>query len=150
MRPSIVRDNESGDPRGRLRLPVRPDAVVAARRAVGSAATAAGLPPDRVDDLLVALSEAVTNALEAQLHAGVTAPIHVDCRVAHRLFEVIVRDRGEGFVPDALPARPPVTDPRHLDLERGWGIQLMRALVDEVVFDVTGPGTAVRLRMSVR
>ena len=128
---------------------MRPDAIVRARAALSRAAAAAGLTRDRVDDLLVAVSEACTNAMEAQVRAGVSAPIDVTWTVAESIFEVQISDHGDGFEPATLPPRPPVTDRRHLDVERGWGIQLMRQLVDELVFDVTGEGMCVRLRMSL-
>jgi anti-sigma regulatory factor (Ser/Thr protein kinase) len=98
---------------------------------------------------MVAVSEAVTNAIEAQQRIGVTSPIEVRCNVLGDVFEVEVRDRGDGLEPSALDVRPPITDPRHLLVERGWGIDLMRQLVDELVFDVTEPGTCVRLRLAL-
>jgi serine/threonine-protein kinase RsbW len=139
----------SDDWPARVEIAVRPDAVVRARDAVRRAATEAGLGADRVDDLVVAVSEACTNALEAQLRAHTSFPIDVVCEVTGATFEVQVRDHGEGFEPESLAPRPPVADPHHLDVERGWGIQLMRALVDELVFDVTGSGMCVRLRVSL-
>lgn len=123
--------------------------MVRARDTVRRSAERAGLAVDRIDDLVVAVSEACTNAMEAQLRAGVTAPLVVTCSVRAKFFEVRVRDRGSGFSPDALSPRPPLSDPGHLEVERGWGIQLMQQLVDDLVFDVTGAGTCVRLRMSL-
>ena len=149
MESSTLRDSSSDDqsPR-RVEIPVRPDAIVRARETVRRAAADAGISRDRIDDLVVAVSEACTNALEAQLRAGARNPIEVTCEASVSVFEVQVRDRGDGFDPSLLPARPPLTDPRHLDVERGWGIQLMRQLVDDLVFDLTGEGMCVRLRLS--
>ena len=137
----------SDDWPARLKIPVRPDTVVRARETVRRSAAQAGLSTDRIDDLVVAVSEACTNAMEAQLRARTWSPIDVVCQVTGTTFEVQVRDHGEGFEPESLAPRPPFTDPHHLDVERGWGIQLMRQLVDELVFDVTGGGMCVRLRM---
>jgi len=123
--------------------------VARARSTVESAATRAALEPDRVDDLVVAVSEACTNAIEAQLRIGELSPIELTCSVDGGVLEVRVQDRGAGFAPDDLRPRPPLHDPGHLELERGWGIQLMRALVDELVFDLTQQGTCVLLRMSL-
>jgi serine/threonine-protein kinase RsbW len=134
----------------RLDLPVHPSAIASARRAVAEAAERAGIGTDRIDDLVVAVSEACTNALEAQQRAGTTTPVAVTIQVTNDVLEIRVQDAGSGFAPDELPARPPQADPRHLDVERGWGIQLMRELVDDLAFDFTGAGTAVCLRMRVR
>jgi serine/threonine-protein kinase RsbW len=128
-------------------LEVRPEAIVRARRLVARAAADAGLPADRIDDLLVAVSEACTNAMESQQRARVDVPLEISCHVIGDAFEVSIRDRGAGFDPNALPVRPPIADPSHLEIERGWGIQLMRQLVDDLAFDITGSGVCVRLRM---
>ena len=129
-----------------LHLPIEPTAIAVARQAAASAARDAGLGPDRTDDLVVAVSEACTNALEAQQRAGVMTPLEISCRVVAATLEVVVLDRGAGFAPEAIAPRPPLSHPGHLDVERGWGIQLMRSLVDELAFVGTDDGTAVVLR----
>lgn len=147
METTTLRD-DSPSHRASVRIAIRPDAVARARTTVETTARRAQVPPDRIDDLVVAASEAVTNAVEAQQRAGATSPIEMTCVATDELVEVRVEDRGDGFDPGGLPLRPPLADPRHLDVERGWGIQLMRALVDEVVFDLAGPGTIVVLRIA--
>ena len=140
--------NPSGDERGAvLEVPVRPEAVTRARAAVRRVAADTGLDGDRIDDLVVAVSEACTNALEANLRARCDDPIIVTVTAGATEIEVCVTDCGAGFEPDTLPVRPPLAHPGHLDVERGWGIQLMRELVDELVFDITGRGTTACLRM---
>ncbi|MEA3057028.1 MAG: serine/threonine-protein kinase RsbW [Actinomycetota bacterium] len=129
-----------------LHLPIEPAAIAVARRAAASAARDAGLGPDRTDDLVVAVSEACTNALEAQQRAGVATPIEISTRMVGATLEVVVVDRGAGFAPESIAPRPPLAHPGHLDVERGWGIQLMRSLVDDLDFIGTGDGTAVVLR----
>ena len=145
-------DHQEPDDRGDtvVEVPIRPEAIFAARAAVARAAARAGLGRDRIDDLLVATSEACTNALEANQRADCDDPIVVTCAVSDGDVVVSVTDCGAGFEPSALPPRPPLADPRHLDVERGWGIQLMRELVDELDYDHADTGgTIVRLRMSL-
>jgi len=145
--------HDDGDTHGTVvEVPIRPEAIFAVRRAVQRVASDAGLHHDRIDDLLVAVSEACTNALEANQRAGCDDALLVTCTTTGTTLEVAVTDCGGGFEPTAIPERPPITDPGHLDVERGWGIQLMRELVDELVYDVQGPGPGmtVRLRMRVR
>jgi serine/threonine-protein kinase RsbW len=149
---TTLRHNGPDDdrPAGRtVRIPSRPEAAADARTTVARAAAATTLAPDRIDDLVIAVSEAVTNAIESHQRAGVTAPIEVECTTHDTFFEVEVRDGGTGFEPARLRVRPPHDDPSHLEIERGWGIQLMRSLVDDLVFDVTGPGASVRLRVAL-
>ena len=111
------------------------------------AASDSNLADERIDDLKLAVSEACTNAIEAhdarrQRRAGSWC-----ARAGDDALEVCVEDRGQGFDPAQLPDHPPVTDPDRLKFERGLGIPLIRALVDEVEFSPTTHGTAVRLVM---
>jgi serine/threonine-protein kinase RsbW len=146
MASTRTRHDDSDRSLPQLHLPVEPTAIAVARRAAMRAASDAGLGPDRADDLVVAVSEACTNALEAQQRAGVTTPIEISCRIVRGALEVVVLDRGHGFAPESIAPRPPLAHPGHLDVERGWGIQLMRSLVDELEFVGTDDGTAVVLR----
>ena len=57
--------------------------------------------------------------------------------------EVDVQDHGPGFDPSTLPERPSVADPMRPNYERGLGVPLMRALVDEVEFASSDDGTSV-------
>jgi serine/threonine-protein kinase RsbW len=102
---------------------------------------------DRIDDLKLAVSEACTNAIEAHAQLGREDRVLVRWREGDDHLEVQVRDQGSGFDPESLPEHPPVTDPERLNFERGLGIPLIRTLVDEVQFDPSDAGTAVRLIM---
>ena len=140
-----------------LEIPAQPEYLALARLLVS--ATAAGsplFPHDRLDDLRLAVSEACTNAMEAQARArgaGDPSPhddhIHIRCHLADEQLEIEVRDHGAGFDPDALDVHPPVTDPKRLDYERGLGIPLIRILTDEVEFLPSPEGTVVRMVLNV-
>ncbi len=127
-----------------LSVPPRVEYIAVVRLVVSSLATARrALADDRIDDLKLAVSEACTNAIEANTTAGGGRPVIVSCWEAAERFEVCVADSGAGFDPDALPEHPPVTDPDRLNFERGLGIPLIRSLVDDVRFDSSTEGTAV-------
>ena len=131
-----------------LEIPARAEFVALARLVVSALASAdSSLADERIDDLKLAVSEACTNAIEAHGAAGSDERVLVRCRTGDESLEVCVEDRGHGFDPSQLPDHPPVTDPNRLKFERGLGIPLIRALVDEVEFSPTGGGTAVRLVM---
>lgn len=129
-------------------LPCRMSSAAHARAAVVDLARSAGMAADRIDDLAIAVSEAFTNALEAHERCGHRHALRLECRIQPRQLEIVVEDRGGGFRPEAIPPRPPQDDPGHLHLERGWGIQLMQAVCDLVVFEPTERGTRVRLAVS--
>ncbi len=131
-----------------LEIPARAEFVALARLVVSAmAASDSNLADERVDDLKLAVSEACTNAIEAHDAAGTSDRVLVRCKAGSESLEVCVEDRGHGFDPAQLPDHPPVTDPDRLKFERGLGIPLIKALVDEVEFSPTDRGTSVRLVM---
>jgi serine/threonine-protein kinase RsbW len=131
-----------------LEIPARAEFVALARLVVAAlAASDSTLPDERIDDLKLAVSEACTNAIEAHDAAGSAERVLVRCQAGTDSLEVFIEDQGHGFDPAELPDHPPVTDPDRLKFERGLGIPLIRALVDEVDFSPTAQGTSVRLVM---
>jgi len=91
------------------------------------------LPPDRVDRLKTAVSEAAMNAIEYGSHGRADVPFDVDVVVTPT--DVIVR------VTDRAMSGPVPTDPETPDLERklagdqkprGWGLFLIEHMVDAI------------------
>ena len=132
----------------RLEIPAQPAFVGIARTVVAAVATSVpGIDDDRLEDLRIAVSEACTNAVEAHQAVGMDQQVVLRCLLDTATLDIWVEDSGNGFDPAAVLARPPVGDPAHLRSERGWGLQLIRALVDEVRFLPSSEGTAVHLTM---
>ena len=129
-----------------LRVPARSDYVALVRVVL---AAAAAIDPDsrddRVDDLRIAVSEAVTNAVEAHQAAGTDSHVEVRCLTTGHHVEVTVRDRGPGFDPDTVPVVPDAEKPERLFFEHGLGLPLMRKLVDKTELETGDDGTLVRL-----
>lgn len=133
-----------------LEIPARSDHLVIVRILVEATAAIDGrLPQRRVHDLRLAVSEASANAVDAQDRAGSSLPVLLRVELDDLSVAVTVTDHAGGFDPDAVATIPAATDPTRLRHERGLGISLMRSLVDEVRFDRTADGTAVRLVMHV-
>jgi anti-sigma regulatory factor (Ser/Thr protein kinase) len=117
-----------------LALPAEPGAAAASRARVGAWLTGCGWPPEPQEDLVLALNEAVSNAVEHGYGARpgiveVAAEVLVDGRI-----EIIVRDRGGWRTPSQLRSH------------RRHGIPIMKACVAECVIDGTPFGTTVVLR----
>ncbi len=117
-------------PRDNMSIPVSRHIVMDALRELGVA-------EDCIHDIAIAQSEACTNVVD---HSGPGDEYEVKVEICDKRCVISVVDTGRGF--DSAHARMS-TD---LGSERGRGIQLMRALVDEVHF-ASDPesGTAVRL-----
>lgn len=123
-----------------LALPADPGAAAASRARLGAWLTACGWPPAPQEDLVLALNEAVSNAIEHgygvrpgdAAHRGVVdvaAEVLADGRV-----EIVVRDRGGWRAPSQLRSH------------RRHGIPIMKACVAECVVTGTPSGTTVVLR----
>ena len=129
-----------------LRVPAKSDYIALVRVVL---AAAAAIEPDsrddRIDDLRVAVSEAVTNAVESHKAAGTDSHVEVRCVTQGHQVEVTVRDRGPGFDPDDIPVVPDAESADRLLFEHGLGIPLMRRLVDKTDIETGDKGTLVRL-----
>ncbi|HMK96964.1 MAG TPA: ATP-binding protein, partial [Acidimicrobiales bacterium] len=129
-----------------LDVPSSPEYIAIVRLVVASVASARRqLADERVDDLKLAVSEACTNAIEANRSVRPDAPVHVEIWESPDRLEICIEDAGPGFDLDKLEAPPPVTDPQRLNFERGLGIPLIRTLVDQAIFVRRGKGTSVRM-----
>ena len=130
----------------RLEIPAQPAFVGVARSVVATVAGSVdGIDDDRLEDLRVAVSEACTNAVEANRRTEVDARVVVRCLLGSDRFEVCIEDNGSGLdlAGDLVP--PDADAVAGSALERGWGLQLIQALVDDVTFRRTEEGTAVDL-----
>ena len=129
----------------RLEVPAQPAFVGVARSVVAAiASTLDGIDDDRLEDLRVAVSEAVTNAVEAHRRDAIDDKVIIVCTATPDHLGVRIEDFGSGFDPSMVPA-PPDPGGAPTSSERGWGIQLIQALVDDVTFRQTDEGTAVDL-----
>ncbi len=129
--------------RVRIVLPPVPDAELLAARAVQDVGGRLGFSRDTLEEVKLAVVEACLNALE---HGAGEVEVEV---LGHRngegsRIEVLVTDHGPGFEPGKIPA-PQIEVKLHGSRKRGWGLELMRHLMDAVEV-VSKPGyTQVRM-----
>ena len=82
----------------RWTAPAAPASIAQLRNAVGAFASEAGLPQDKVADVKLAVSEALTNAVVHGYREG-EGELEVSARTRAARLEVKVQDRGVGVVP---------------------------------------------------
>jgi len=128
-----------------ISMPPERSYVVIARNFVGDvAAEESWISASRLDDLRLAVSEAVTNAIVAESEHGVQEQILIRCLADDAQFEVRIRDHAGGFDAPSVAVPVPEPDPAR---EGGFGLPLMSALVDEASFEVSDDGTEVCLTL---
>jgi PAS domain S-box-containing protein len=132
-----VRGEAKLGPVARLRLSPDADALTSLRRLTARWLRETGAEGDEVHDLVMAANEAWQNALEHGTNFARTT-VGVDLEVdPHGEVSITVRDAGSR---DRAPSDP----------DRGRGIELMRALADEVTLELAPHGSTVRLRRQLR
>jgi len=142
-----------------LLLPSRLGWERAAMDLAASVARRMGFPPARIEDIKTAVSEATTNAIEHGNKDKTDQKVLVVLAPEGERLEINVTDRS----PTPFPAATAVTDAaasfRVPDLAakleagantRGWGMFLIRSLVDEVEFSSTSRGNRVRMVLHLR
>jgi anti-sigma regulatory factor (Ser/Thr protein kinase) len=117
-----------------LDLPAQPGYVAVARSVVTSAAAGLdGLDAERLDDLRLAVSEACTSVVAL----GMVDRVVIRCRHDADTLEVSIEDDG------------PVSPRERLDGGDDLALQLLTALVDDLVLDEGEGGNAIRLRLAL-
>ena len=113
-----------------LHLPVVPNVELVAAKAVETLGGALAMHQSRVEAASVAVVEACLNAME---HGGgpVTVRLRSENQDSRSCLVVEVEDHGDGFDPDTAPQNSP-SRVIGRSSKRGWGLTLIRELMDEV------------------
>ena len=123
-----------------IELPSRIDSMHRVEAMIDDIGSTLGLGEDIRNNMLVAVSEAVKNAIELGNKNDVSKSVLL--RVDKKDSEVVftVKDKGTGF--DFNNVADP-TDPANIEKITGRGIFLMKALADKVEFMDNGSKVAI-------
>jgi serine/threonine-protein kinase RsbW len=130
-----------------LTLPIRPDMEMTASKTATAMAESMGMGADKVDEVRMAVVEACINAFEhSRADDGrVYISFQVLGKGEDQKLEIRVEDNGVGFVPGEV-MEPRIEDKLKAQRKRGWGIQIIKGLMDEVEFLSGERGTTVVMR----
>ncbi len=106
----------------------------------------AGFDESTIDDISIALTELVNNAIH---HANKDNPekeVIVVFNVEKNGITISITDEGEGFSPKNV-SNP--LDPENLLADSGRGLYLVEALMDEVEYKITDLGTEVIIKKNL-
>ncbi len=114
-----------------LEIPSVPDNERSAMEQVGAVVAGVGLAPLRLNRLKTAVAETTMNAMEHGNHYRADQPVRISVRRSAAALAVRVYDYGTG---GQVAADPPDLDAKLAGLQtaRGWGLHLVRHMVDEV------------------
>ena len=90
-----------------------------------------GFCDDAIFGLKLAMEEAFTNAIKHGNRCDASKTVTVRYAVSVEMVAIIVRDEGNGFIPDDVPDP---TSPDRLPVPSGRGIMLLRAYMDKVEY----------------
>lgn len=124
--------------------PARPELIPELRRRVCQFAATMGFDGDALDDIRLAVGEALANALRHGCRGDPRCEIRVRAEVHPDRLVVEVEDPGGGFDPEgASPRSANSTDPG------GFGVHFMRSVMDGVTFAIRPDATVVRLEKAL-
>lgn len=146
---STATDNPATDRMIELRLPSRLGYEKVAMDTASSLAQRIGLDGERVAGLRTAVSEAVTNAIEHGNKEDVAMKVVVLLTARRGELIVSVADQGVQLLnQERTTFLPKIEDAINGSERGGWGIWLIRELVDEVEFS-TAPSGGNQVRMVI-
>ena len=124
-----------------LKLPVLPDMELSATKTAEIVAKHMELSEEKSAEISMALIEACINAFE---HSESNKQIEIHFRIKGDELEIQVTDKGKGF-DEAKVKIPKIEEKIGSDHKRGWGLQLIKELMDTVEFESSSEGTTVTM-----
>ncbi|MEE8138845.1 MAG: ATP-binding protein [Thermoanaerobaculia bacterium] len=127
-----------------LTLPMLPDMEIAASKTATALAEFMEMSSDKIDEIRMAVVEACMNSFEHS-HAEdrkVQIKFAVLGKDRPEKLQITITDSGVGFSP-ADVEEPRIEDKLKAARKRGWGLKIIRGLMDEVEIQSGDGGTTV-------
>ena len=129
------------NPTVELTLPIMEDMELAATKTAEVVAKRMGLDDMKTAEISMALIEACINAFE---HSKTKDNVFIHYIIKEDTLVIKVGDRDIGFDSEVV-AIPNIDEKINSSHKRGWGLQLMKELMDTVEFETTEDGTTVTM-----
>jgi len=104
-------------------------------------------PKDLRDDIAIAVTEAVNNAIIHGNHEDPDKKVHITFTSQPDGLKVRVIDEGDGFDPDKMPDP---TSPENILLEQGRGVFIIKHLMDYTEFKKVRGGMQITMVKKLR
>ena len=125
-----------------LVIPILPSMELAASKTAQAVADYLDLDEEKTAEVTMALIEACINAFE--YGKGKDKNVYIRFILQEDALVIEIKDKGKGF--DSTKVEMPDIEKKlHSQRKRGWGLQLMRELMDDVVIDSGADGTTITM-----
>jgi len=125
-----------------LVIPMLPNMELAATKMAQAVADYMELGEEQTAEVSMALIEACINAFEHGKNKDNN--IHIRFILKEDALVIEIKDKGQGFDISQVEM-PEIAKKLHSDRKRGWGLQLMRELMDDVQIDSNEEGTLITM-----
>ena len=124
----------------RIDFPAKAENIALAEKLIDEACSHYGVHESLYGNILIALTEAVNNAIHHGNALDPSKTVTLGYEVKDDRIVFMVQDQGAGFDFNHLPDP---TDPQNLEKPHGRGVFLMRALADSIEFRDNGATVAL-------
>lgn len=130
----------------KIRIASRAENIILVERMIEDVCDLFNISEDYYGNILVAITEAVNNAIYHGNQANPKKNIDIFFKSFPDHVSFIVKDEGNGFNYDTLPDP---TNPENIENPNGRGVFLMRNLADKVSFEDNGSKVILDFKMTV-
>ena len=129
-----------------LEIESNPNNLITVEEFVHYFAVDLGLDEEKINGLLLSVTEATTNAMIHGNKNDKSKLVKINVTVEDHTLTIAVKDEGFGFDPSIVPDP---TDPENLLKDSGRGLYLMRIYMDELKINLTPTGTETILKLKI-
>lgn len=118
-----------------MRIPAKAEYVGVVRLSVSGIASRMGFNYDEIEDLKIAISEAITNTVKHAYDEAETGEVNIGFGIYRNRLEIMVSDHGESFKFEDIKEKIGPYQSRESIMtlrEGGFGLFLIEALMDKV------------------
>jgi serine/threonine-protein kinase RsbW len=129
-----------------LEVESNPNNLIIVEEFVNYFAIDLGLDGEKINGLLLAVTEATTNAIIHGNKNNSLKLVRISVTVDNSILTIKIKDEGNGFDPSIVPDP---TNPENLLKDSGRGLYLMRVYMDSMDINVTPEGTETILKIKI-
>ncbi|MBM4171086.1 MAG: ATP-binding protein [Ignavibacteria bacterium] len=107
----------------------------------------AGLDNDKLNDLSLSFSEALSNSITHGNKNNISKKIRIEVLIDENKMTILIKDEGNGF---DLKKIPDPTKPENILKDSGRGIHIMKSFLDNLSYNFTSEGTETILVINLK